>query len=328
MGLGWVGLGAGAGAGAGGAMGEVTNVMKAGRDKEEKRGKEGMGQVKGRTEYSRSILPPSSIPHALMCTTHASVFTSSSAFTSTSQSNAYLPGSNSSAIATATATQPPTPSKIMPMTTEEDEENMEAGRRLAILQREHAGSVATMISAYPHNGTRSRSDTLNLTGGGMLAPPEALGSGENVNARGQGQGSIALRAVKSVRWLARMGSRAQGLRIEEREREEEKQKGKVGEMGKEKDDARKKDGKKENAAADGRVDAEGRMTGMMSLRGYESGSAQGMWAPRRWRAVPRTSWGSSKEEGASEWAAREESPCTPAFGADVGQEQAKTVRGR
>ncbi|PPQ73314.1 hypothetical protein CVT25_003915 [Psilocybe cyanescens] len=220
-----------------------------------------MRMREGRCGSSRLILPQSSIPHARMSTTPASVCTSSSAFTYTSHSNAYLPSSNSSAIATATATQPPTPSKIVPMTTEEDEENMEAGRRLAILQREHAGSVATMvatmISACPHNGTRLRSGTLNLTGGRDARPPEALGSGENVNARGQGQGSIVLRAIKSVRWLARMGSRVQGQRIEEGEREEEKQKRKVGEMGKEKDDARKKDGKKEKAAADGRRECSG-----------------------------------------------------------------------
>ncbi|PPQ93117.1 hypothetical protein CVT25_003352, partial [Psilocybe cyanescens] len=168
------GVGWGTGASAGGTIGEVANVMKVGKEGgglKDGQGKEGLRQVKG-----KQSLPTFK---------------------------------DSSAIATATAARSLALSKIVPMANEEDEENMEAGRRLAFSQRERASSVATMISAYFSNGTRPRSGTLNLTGGGMLAPPGAFGSGKNVNAWDRGRGSIALRANKSVRWLASMGSWAQ-----------------------------------------------------------------------------------------------------------------------
>ncbi|KAH9487444.1 hypothetical protein JR316_0001520 [Psilocybe cubensis] len=111
------------------------------------------------------------------------------------------------------SSRPPAPSKIVPMPTEEDEENQEAERRSLASQRERererAGSVATMNSTYSYNGngTRSRSGTLSSTVGGMLAPPGAQASGDSLNA--QNQGSIALRAIRSVRSLARIGSWAQ-----------------------------------------------------------------------------------------------------------------------
>ncbi|PPQ88934.1 hypothetical protein CVT25_005272 [Psilocybe cyanescens] len=153
----------------------------------------------------RPILPQASspspslvIPHAPMSTTPASTFTSSSALTSMAHSNAHLPSSSPSAIATTMSMRPTAPSNIAPMATKEDEGNMEAGRRLVILQPERVGSVATMISAYSYNGTRSRSGTLNLAGGGMLAPPGAFG-GENVDAQ-RWAGTIARRAIMRV-WL-------------------------------------------------------------------------------------------------------------------------------
>ncbi|PPQ91217.1 hypothetical protein CVT25_001175 [Psilocybe cyanescens] len=324
--------GVGWGASAGGAMGDVTNVVKVGKEGavlKEGQGKEGLGQAKGKTEekekekwwttigrgrkdskdkkekenkishkpieyihdpHPRSKTPEPFFPKAQaqgsqsrmrfnsldsgmllnpMSTAPASAFTSSSPFTS--NSNAYLPSSTSSAAVTATATRPPAPSKIVPMPTEEDEENMEAERRSLVSQRERAGSSATMNSTYSYSnsnsGTRSRSGTLSSTVGGMLAPPGALGSGENVNAhaQGQGQGSIALRAIKSVRSLARMGSWAQlkgmpapedggDVGVVSKEEKKGKKKGKKAKdceekEGKEKEGGKKKkDGKKEKTS--------------------------------------------------------------------------------
>ncbi|PPQ91080.1 hypothetical protein CVT25_014713 [Psilocybe cyanescens] len=148
--------------------------------------------------------------HMRPSTALASVFASSSAFASTSHSNVYLflvlalePRPR------LCAPLPPGTIKIVPMTTEEDEENMEAGQRLAGLQQDRVGSVATMISAYSYNETCSRSGTLNLTRGSMLAPPGAFVSRENVNTQRQERGAIARRAIKRVWLLAWMGSWAQ-----------------------------------------------------------------------------------------------------------------------
>ncbi|PPQ81738.1 hypothetical protein CVT25_013625 [Psilocybe cyanescens] len=58
----------------------------------------------------------------------------------------------------------------MPISTEEDEENMEAERRFLVSQRECAGSMATMNSSYSYNGTRSRLGILSSTVGGMPPP--------------------------------------------------------------------------------------------------------------------------------------------------------------
>ncbi|PPQ90210.1 hypothetical protein CVT25_001700 [Psilocybe cyanescens] len=52
--------------------------------------------------------------------------------------------------------------------------------------RERAGSAATVNSTDFYNGPHSSLRTLSSTIGGMLAPPEALGSDKNVNAQGQG----------------------------------------------------------------------------------------------------------------------------------------------
>ncbi|PPQ90085.1 hypothetical protein CVT25_012150 [Psilocybe cyanescens] len=161
------GAGWGTGASAGGTIGEVTTVMRVGKEGgglKEGPGKEGLEQVKGKRSsstfedvfstlssylyplcYRVRVLtyppfftaPDPFIPKAPaqaqgsqsrmrpMSTALASVFTSSSAFTYTS---------HAIATATATAARPPTPSKIVPMATEEEEENMEAGRRLAVSQ--------------------------------------------------------------------------------------------------------------------------------------------------------------------------------------------------
>ncbi|PPQ93365.1 hypothetical protein CVT25_014584 [Psilocybe cyanescens] len=188
----------------------------------------------------RPILPQASSPsprlvirHAPISTTPASAFTSSSALTSTAHSNAHLPSSSPSAIATAMSMRPTAPSKMAPMAIEEDEGNMEAGQRLVISQPERAGSVVTMISAYSSNGTRSRSGTLNLTGGSMLASPGAFGSGANDGELG----AVACMPAP----VHDDGGDVAG------DKEEKKKKGKKkSEMGKEKDDGRKKkDGKKE-----------------------------------------------------------------------------------
>ncbi|PPQ94572.1 hypothetical protein CVT25_011519 [Psilocybe cyanescens] len=88
---------------------------------------------------------------------------------------------------TATATQSSALSKIVPILTEEDEEGMEAERRFPVSQRERAGSVPTIDSTNSNSGTCSRSGTLSSTGGAMLVPPGALGSGEMSAHRDRGK---------------------------------------------------------------------------------------------------------------------------------------------
>ncbi|PPQ94679.1 hypothetical protein CVT25_009590 [Psilocybe cyanescens] len=253
-GWGWVGYGCECGRG----DWEVTTVMRVDRKGgylKEGQGKEGLGQVKVKTEEKEnwrkkigrgkkdnkishkpsSPSPSLVIPHAPMSTTPASAFTSSSALTSTAHSNAHLPSSSPSAIATAMFMRPTAPSKVAPMATEEDEGNMEAGRRLIISQPERAGSVVTMLSAYSSNGTRSRSGTLNLTGGSMLASPGAFGSGTN-----DGEwGAVACMPAP----VHDNGGDVAGDKEEKKEKEKKKSK-----KWKEKDDGRKKDGKREKEA--------------------------------------------------------------------------------
>ncbi|PPQ92646.1 hypothetical protein CVT25_014362 [Psilocybe cyanescens] len=202
----------------------------------------------------------------LMSTAPASAFTSSpsSSFTFTSNPNAYIPSS----IAMATAMAPPASSNIVPMPTEEDEERMGAEQGSVVSQPERAGTAVTVNSPYSYpnsnSGTRSRSGTLSAIVGRMPASPGALGSGENINARGQGQGSTTRSAIKSVRSLARIGSSAhmvsmwkkqKGKEMKKSKKAKDSEEGKKEEDGKEKKDGKEKPRKKEKEEAQAKAQA-------------------------------------------------------------------------
>ncbi|KAM6497668.1 hypothetical protein JOM56_005616 [Amanita muscaria] len=121
-----------------------------------------------------------------------------------------------------------------------------------ILLNSPATAVPPHVQMADPEVTYSRSGT--PTAGGFLAPPSISIPGVAANASGHNQGSIAVRAMRSVRSLARIGSWAQ-LRKEsgtynEKEKEKEKESKKGGEKkekkSKEKDDKTKeKKSKKE-----------------------------------------------------------------------------------
>ncbi|PPQ92647.1 hypothetical protein CVT25_014363 [Psilocybe cyanescens] len=136
-GSGWggVGLGAGVGVGAGGAMREVTNFLSSRSSspgpfppKAQSQAQGSQSRMRFNSLNSGMLFNPMSAAPASSFTSFLFTSSSTSPFTSTSSANRYLPRSGSSATATAMSTRPSAPFKVVPMPTEEDEENMEVAR--------------------------------------------------------------------------------------------------------------------------------------------------------------------------------------------------------